>query len=370
MDAGEDIIDVLYRFRDRSNSPMQRTLTRSRTVRNDDDTHEHQELQRRSIQQQMSAPPPPRNYERDLYNFNRQSLALRGRLRQSDSVFHRQNFNPSNQQSFYKHTRSRCNSDNNEDGAKTDIRRGKSYRDKKYRPHKSEDSLDVDFEKSRSIKVDVIPRLDVEPKHDSDDLILMPNGTRQRRRKLIESNATTSTKTTLHRTDNQSTPCLSSSLSQVGINPEGLDEDAIYLTTAAAIESDIYENVQVLGQTSDEMKPPIGVVQEFRNTSTTESKSNYNDSERIPSGPNSKMFSRDSTIESYERLNTEKSPKSCAVHQIFEEQRTQEKKKISSANSPASLKCVRSYTWNYCPFLVNFFFLHFFIKQFVYSGSK
>ena len=342
MDAGEDIIDVLYRFRDRSNSPMQQTLTRSRTVRNNDVTHEHQEFQRRNVQQQMSAPQPPRNYERDLYNFNRQSLAFRGRVRQSDSVFNRQNFNPSNQQSFYKHTRSRCNSDNNEDGSKPDIRRGKSYRDKKYRPHKSEDNLDVDFEKPRSIQVDIVPRLDVEPKHDSEDLILMPNGTRQRRRKLIESNATTSTKTTLHRTDNQSTTCLSSSFSEVGLNPEGIDKDAVYPTAAAAVETDIYENVQVLSQTSDELKSPISVDQKFGNTSATESICNYKDSERIPSGLSTKVFSRDSTTDSNEPLNIEKSSKSCAVHQIFEEQRTQEKKRISSTFSPTSLKCVRS----------------------------
>ena len=115
MDAGEDIIDVLYRIRDRSNSPMQRTLSRSRNVRPEDNIFGHQEVQRRSIQQQVSAPQPPRNYERDLYNFNRQSLAYRGTGHRSDSVFHRQNFNPSSQQSFYQHTRSRRFSGNNED---------------------------------------------------------------------------------------------------------------------------------------------------------------------------------------------------------------------------------------------------------------
>ena len=172
MDAGEDIIDVLYRIRDRSNSPMQRTLTRSRNVQQEDNVHGQPEVQRRRIQQQVSAPPPPRNYERDLYNLNRQSLAYRGKGRQSDSVFHRQNFNPSNQQSFYQHTRSRRYSGNNEDGTIANPRHQRSYRDNTNRPHKSEDNLDVDFEKRRSIRVDLVPRLDVEPKkHVSPKLI-------------------------------------------------------------------------------------------------------------------------------------------------------------------------------------------------------
>ena len=359
---GEDIIDVLYRFRDRSSSPMQRTLTRSRNVRPDDNPLEHQASQRRTIQQQVSAPPPPRNYERDLYciyHFNRQSLAYRGRVRQSDSVFNRQTFNPSSQQSFYHHTRSRCNSDNNEDGHTANIRHGKSYKEKS-RQHKSDDNLDIDFEKSRSIQVDVVPRLDVESKYDSDDLILMPNGTRQRRRKLLDSNAMTSTKTSLHRTDNQATPCLSSGFSDVGISQEILSKDEIYSTAAAVIESEIYENVQSINQSSGEIKSPIALDQTLRNKAAVESISNYQDSERVTSELNTKRLSRDDAISSNNPLQAENSPNSCSVHQLFEKQKIHKQESAAPNISLRSLKHVRIYTWTFLLQIYNCFYLFYF----------
>ena len=306
MDAGEDIIDVLYRTHDRSDSPMQRTLTRSRTVRHDDNSHEQQEIQRRRIQQQISAPQQPRNYERDLYNFNRQSFAFRGNARQSDSVFHRQDFNPSNRQSFYQHTRSRCYSGNFEDGAPSTKRHDKNNSSRKSRAHKSEDNLDLDFERPRSIRVDVLPRLDVEAKDNSDDLILMPNGTRQRRTNITETTAIQSTKTSLHRTDNPSVSCLSTEFSDFALNRKGLVKDETYSTAAAAVETDIYENVQNLSQSSNEL-PPLD--RSLQKTSGTESNTSFFDNEIKSSSSDNKILSYDDVSKLNDPRNVKKLPK-------------------------------------------------------------
>ena len=338
MDAGDDIIDVLYRCNDRSNSPMQQTLTRSRTVRHDDNIQEHQEIQRRRIQQQVSAPQPPRNYERDLYNFNRQSFAYRGNARQSDSVFHRQDFNPANRQSFYQHTRSRRYSGNNEDGTTTTKRQEKNYQGRKTKAHKSEDDLDIDFEKSRSIRVDVLPRLEIDSKDNSDDLILMPNGTRQRRTKITDATAIQSTKTSLHRTDNHPVSCLSTEFSDVGLTRKGLVKDETYSTAAAVLESDIYENVQNLSQSSNEL-PPLD--RNLQKTSGTESNASCFDNEMKSSSSDNKILFNDGVSKSNDPRNINKLPNTCAVHQIFENRTPQKKKTLSSLSSYPSSKTVR-----------------------------
>ena len=54
------------------------------------------------------------------------------------------------------------------------------------------------------------------------------------------------TKTSLHRTDNQTNHSLSSDTLNRGLKPEGLAEEEIYSTAANVLESDIYENVQQL----------------------------------------------------------------------------------------------------------------------------
>ena len=231
MDAGDDIIDVLYRGRDTSNSPrLHQRLSRSKTSQPQEENVRHGDLETKT-----SAPQPPRNYERDLYHLTRRSLAYRGNSRLSDnSVFHnKQNFTPSSQQSFYDHTRKRSYSGHHENPAVAHTRRRKHQDSSAYRPHKSEDTLDVDLEKSRSIKIDVVPKEDIISKDIVDtDLVLMPNGTRQRRsREEKGSNLNVSKgKTTLHRTDNQAAEtCFSVHAPSERIKAEE-DDDEIYST--------------------------------------------------------------------------------------------------------------------------------------------
>ena len=266
MDAGEDIIDVLYRIRDPSNSPrIHQRLNRSQTSRPTEDTlqqHGGLETQRRNVEHQVSAPPPPRNYERDLYHLTRRSFAYRGnnshRLPDTNSVFHnKHNFNPPpSQPSFYGRTRIRSYSGHHENTSAEHTRRRRQQDSITCRPHNSEDSLDVDFEKSRSIRVDVVPREDVVSKDSfEEDLVLMPNGTRQRRRRRSRGDASSNlnaltAKTTLHRTDNQTAvSSLTVETPSKQIKQDEKDEE-IYSTAAAVLESpsDIYENVQLVKQ--------------------------------------------------------------------------------------------------------------------------
>ena len=121
MDPSEDIIDVLYRTRDRSSSPSQHTLSGHSSI----------------------APSPPRNYEKELHDLRRQSLAHRGSHHLSDSVFHKQNFiSPSrsflpDQNRIRSYSGQHPNQSFNEGvtGPRQSIR---------CRPHKSENAVDVD----------------------------------------------------------------------------------------------------------------------------------------------------------------------------------------------------------------------------------
>lgn len=272
MDAGEDIIDVLYRCRDNSSSPRHRSLGRSRNVSATEEhlgrSEEHlgrskpqrkslnrkqqvggrnpEQPQRRHIEQQTSAPPPPRNYDRDLYYLNRRSLAYRGSGRLSDSVFHRQNFVPANQQSLDEHTRIRRSSGQLQKSAAAKQSRGEFPDDITYH-HKSEKNLEIDFDKSRSIKVDVIPKTDVRSKDIEEDLIQMPNGTRQRRtqEKHFERNMpSTETAHLAYSHDGED---------RYSVNLTGekaKQEEEIYTTAGNVCDSVTYNSVQHLIQPS------------------------------------------------------------------------------------------------------------------------
>ena len=198
MDAGEDIIDVLYRIRDRSSSPRQKSLPGSRYTKEKDNLHtsqphsrslnyqsevikiNHTDIQRqRFLTQHISAPLPPRNYDIDLYHLNRQGVAYERNSHMTGSVFHRQTFVPSNQRALYDQARARNHSGGPQEKSTSNLSYSR-HQDTRYRPHKSEDNLDIDLATPRSVKVDVIPREDIVSKGGEEGLLLMPNGTRQR----------------------------------------------------------------------------------------------------------------------------------------------------------------------------------------------
>ena len=223
MDPSEDIIDVLYRTRDRSSSPSQHTLSGHSSI----------------------APPPPRNYEKELHDLRRQSLAHRGSHHLSDSVFHKQNFiSPSrsflpDQNRIRSYSGQHHNQSFNEEvtGARQSIR---------CRPHKSENAVDVDLNTSRSVKIGVVPKEDIPSQFGEDDLITMPNGTRQ-----IRTQGKTSlrqnipSKQNLHRTDHQ---ILSATHSRIGTLEDANPEEEIYSNTTSSLNSEIYENIASMAQ--------------------------------------------------------------------------------------------------------------------------
>ena len=223
MDPSEDIIDVLYRTRDRSSSPSQHTLSGHSSI----------------------APPPPRNYEKELHDLRRQSLAHRGSHHLSDSVFHKQNFiSPSrnflpDQNRIRSYSGQHHNQSFNEGvtGARQSIR---------YRPHKSENAVDVDLNTPRSVKIGVVPKEDISSQFCEGDLITMPNGTRQ-----IRTLETTSlrqgiaSKQNLHRTDHQ---IFSATHSRISTLEDANPEEEIYSNTTSSLNSDIYENIASITQ--------------------------------------------------------------------------------------------------------------------------
>ena len=218
MDPSEDIIDVFYRTRDRSSSPSQHTLSGQSSI----------------------APPPPRNYEKELHDLRRQSLAHRGSHHLSDSVFHKQNFiSPS--RSFMpdpNRIRSYSGQHHNQSfnegvtGDRQSLRR---------RPHKSENAVDVDLNTPRSVKIGVVPKEDIPSQFCEDDLITMPNGTRQlRAREKTSLRQSMASKQTLHRTDHQIS---SATHSRIGTLEDANPEEEIYSNTTSSLNSDIYENI-------------------------------------------------------------------------------------------------------------------------------
>jgi len=223
MDPSEDIIDVLYRTRDRSSSPSQHTLSGQSSI----------------------APPPPRNYEKELHDLRRQSLAHRGSHHLSDSVFHKQNFiSPSrsflpDQNRIRSYSGQHHNQSFNEGvaGARQSIR---------CRPHKSENAVDVDLNTPRSVKIGVVPKEDIPSQFCEDDLITMPNGTRQlRAQEKTSLRQRMPSKQSLHRTDHQ---ILSATHSRIGTLEDANPEEEIYSNTTSSLNSDIYENIASMTQ--------------------------------------------------------------------------------------------------------------------------
>ena len=223
MDPSEDIIDVLYRTRDRSSSPSQQTLSGHSSI----------------------APPPPRNYEKELHDLRRQSLAHRGSHHLSDSVFHKQNFiSPSrsflpDQNRIRSYSGQHYNQSFNEGvaGARQSIR---------CRPHKSENAVDVDLNTPRSLKIGVVPKEDIPSQFCEDDLITMPNGTRQlRAQEKTSLRQRMPSKRSLRRTDHQ---ILSATHSRIGTLEDANPEEEIYSNTTSSLNSDIYENIASMTQ--------------------------------------------------------------------------------------------------------------------------
>ena len=300
MDPSEDIIDVLYRTRDRSSSPSQHTLSGHSSM----------------------APPPPRNYEKELHDLRRQSLAHRGSHHLSDSVFHKQNFiSPSrsflpDQNRIRSYSGQHHNQSFNEEvtGARQSFR---------CRPHKSENAVDVDLNTPRSVKIGVVPKEDIPSQFCEDDLITMPNGTRQlRAREKTGLRQTMASRQTLHRTDHQLSPATHS---RIGTLEDANPEEEIYSNTTSSLNSDIYENIASMTQDKKQapqrasIKQTLSSCQDGEIRRDTESTNANSDEKLGDSGYNEERIShsRDSSNTQNNRNNTSyklgKSSNACPV---------------------------------------------------------
>ena len=278
MDPSEDIIDVLYRTRDRSSSPSQHTLSGHSSI----------------------APSPPRNYEKELHDLRRQSLAHRGSHHLSDSVFHKQNFiSPSrsflpDQNRIRSYSGQHPNQSFNEGvtGPRQSIR---------CRPHKSENAVDVDLNTPRSVKIGVVPKEDIPSQFCEADLITMPNGTRQLRaqdKTTLSQNMPS--KQSLHRTDHQIS---SAPHCRIGTLEAANPEEEIYSNTTSSLNSDIYDNIAYMTKDKQQATQRASILQNLNSCPGGELKrdaqlTNVNSDEKLSeSGYNEERIShsRDSS---------------------------------------------------------------------------